>query len=78
MTSGIEWTEPLDGSISESSRAMERSPDWVKFILDRRMSSVPGNAFEYNSGNPHLLSAIITKITGMSGLEYAKTKLFGL
>ena len=77
MTSGIAWTESLVGK-PYSLLEMERSPDWVKFILDRPMSSAPGETFYYNSGNPHLLSAIITKITGMSALEYAKTKLFGL
>jgi CubicO group peptidase (beta-lactamase class C family) len=76
MTSGIEWTEPLDGR-PDSVIEMERSPDWVKFILDRPMSSAPGDTFNYNSGNPHLLSAILTKLTGMNALEYAKTKLFG-
>ena len=77
MTSGLEWTEPLDGR-PDSMFEMERSPDWVKFILDRPMSSTPGDAFNYNSGNPHLLSAIITKLTGVSALDYAKSKLFGL
>jgi CubicO group peptidase (beta-lactamase class C family) len=41
------------------------------------MSSAPGDAFKYDSGNTHLLSAIITKLTRMSALEYAKAKLFG-
>jgi len=76
MTSGLEWTEPLNGR-PDSLFEWERSPDWVKFILDRPMSSAPGDAFNYNSGNTHLLSAIITKLTGMSTLEYAKAKLFG-
>ena len=76
MTSGFEWMEPLDGR-PDSMFEMARSPDWVKFILDRPMSSAPGDTFNYNSGNPHLLSAIITKLTGMSVLEYAKAKLFG-
>jgi CubicO group peptidase (beta-lactamase class C family) len=76
MTSGLEWTEPL-GSLPASMFEMERSPDWVRFILDRPMSRAPGDAFSYNSGNVHLLSAIITKLTGMSALEYAKAKLFG-
>jgi len=56
---------------------MIRSPDWVKFILDRPMSSAPGDTFHYNSGNAHLVSAILTKLTGMSAMEYAKAKLFG-
>ena len=76
MTSGLEWTELLGGR-QDSRFEMERSPDWVKFILDRPMSSAPGNAFNYNSGNPQLLSAIIAKLTGMSALDYAKAKLFG-
>jgi len=76
MTSGLEWTERPDGR-PDSTVEMERSSDWVKFILDRPMSSAPGDTFNYNSGNPHLLSAILTKLTGMSALEYAKAKLFG-
>jgi CubicO group peptidase (beta-lactamase class C family) len=76
MTSGLEWTESLNGR-PDSLFEWERRPDWVKFILDRPMSSAPGETFNYNSRNTHLLSAIITKITGMSVLEYAKAKLFG-
>ena len=76
MTSGLEWTEPLTGR-PDSMFEMERSTDWVKFILDRPMSNAPGSAFNYNSGNPHLLSAIITKLTGLSALDYANAKLFG-
>ena len=56
---------------------MVRSPDWVQFILDRPMRSAPGDEFNYNSGNQQILSAILTKLTGMSTLEYAKAKLFG-
>jgi CubicO group peptidase (beta-lactamase class C family) len=77
MTSGIEWTQPLVGAIPTSLIEMQRSPDWVKFILDRPMSSAPGQTFNYNSGNAQLVSTIITKLAGMSALEYAKAKLFG-
>jgi CubicO group peptidase (beta-lactamase class C family) len=75
MTSGIHWREPLDGR-PDSAIEMERSPDWIKFILDRPMSSTPGVLFNYNSGNPHLLSAILTKLTGLSASDYAKATLF--
>jgi CubicO group peptidase (beta-lactamase class C family) len=75
MTSGIDWKEPLDGR-PESVIDMERSPDWVKFILDRPMSRAPGDIFNYDSGNPHLLSAILSKVTGMSAEDYAKARLF--
>src|SRR5260370_1188398 len=62
MTSGIEWTERLGDTSAasvETQSEMDSSPDWVKFILDRPMSSAPGDIFNYNSGNPHLLSAIL-------------------
>ena len=76
MTSGIDWKEPLDGR-PDSVIEMSRQRDRIKFILDRPMSSAPGEAFNYNSGGTHLLSGIITKLTGMSAADYAKAKLFG-
>jgi len=75
MTSGIDWTEPLSGR-PDSAIEMRRSPDWIKFILDRPMSNAPGEGFNYNSGNSQLLSAIITRLTGMDARDYAKEKLF--
>ena len=75
MTSGLEWTEGLDGF--RSFLAMERSPDWQQFVLDRPMSTAPGTRFYYDSGNSHLLSAILTKVTGKSALDYARETLFG-
>ena len=76
MTSGIDWREPLDGR-PDSMIEMSRERDWIKFILDRPMSSAPGEIFNYNSGGTHLLSGIITKLTGMSAADYAKARLFG-
>jgi CubicO group peptidase (beta-lactamase class C family) len=70
MTSGLDWT-PGD-SLSE----MRRSPDWVQYILDLRMARRPGTKFQYNNGNPHLLSAILTRISGVSALDYARKRLF--
>ena len=75
MTSGLEWSEGLDGF--RSFLAMERSPDWQQFVLDRPMSEAPGTRFYYDSGNSHLLSAILTKVTGKSALDYAREVLFG-
>lgn len=75
MTSGLDWDEGLNGLASFV--AMERSPDWVQYILDRPMATAPGSVFYYNSGNSHLLSAILTRLTGKSAFDYAKEKLFG-
>jgi CubicO group peptidase (beta-lactamase class C family) len=76
MTSGLDWTEPLDGR-PESPRKMVNSRDWIKFILDRPMTSAPGETFNYSSGNSQLLSAIITKLTKSDVADYATAKLFG-
>jgi CubicO group peptidase (beta-lactamase class C family) len=77
MTSGFEWDEGFEGGREQSLTDMARSPDWIKFVLDRPMSHPPGHVFYYNSGNPHLLSAIIMKLTGERAEEYAKAQLFG-
>ena len=76
MTSGLGWTEGLSGA-AEAYIAMMRSPDWQQFILDYPMASAPGTRFYYSSGNSHLLSAILSKVTGRSALDYAREKLFG-
>jgi CubicO group peptidase (beta-lactamase class C family) len=76
MTSGIDWREPLDGR-PDSMIEMGRQRDWVKFVLDRPMAHAPGEVFNYDSGSTQLLSAIITKLTGMSAADYAQAKLFG-
>jgi CubicO group peptidase (beta-lactamase class C family) len=76
MTSGLDWTEPLDGA-PETVRRMRRSPDWSSFVLDRPMAQVPGAGFNYNSGNSQLLSALLTKATGMDAAAFAKARLFG-
>jgi CubicO group peptidase (beta-lactamase class C family) len=76
MTSGLAWQEGLDGW-PESLIAMERSADWQQFVLDRPMAEAPGTVFYYDSGNSQLLSAILSKVTGKSALDYARETLFG-
>jgi CubicO group peptidase (beta-lactamase class C family) len=77
MTSGIDWNEPLSNAPPWSMLEMERSPDWVQYVLDHGMARDPGAAFDYNSGGPHLLSAVLSKVTGQSAEDYAREKLFG-
>ena len=74
--SGLDWTEPLSDAPPETMLQMARSRDWVGFVLDRPMAQPPGRAFNYNSGTWHLLSAILTKKTGMDTLAYARQSLF--
>jgi CubicO group peptidase (beta-lactamase class C family) len=77
MTSGIDWFEPLNNQPPRSMLEMDRSRDWVQYVLDRGMARDPGAAFDYNSGGTHLLSAVLSKVTGKSAEDYAKEKLFG-
>jgi len=77
MTSGLDWKEPLNNTPPVSLLEMERSRDWVQYVLDHPMAHDPGATFDYNSGGPHLLSAILSKVTGRSARDYAGEKLFG-
>jgi CubicO group peptidase (beta-lactamase class C family) len=76
MTSGLAWTEGLSGA-SQAYAAMTHTADWQQFVLDRPMVSAPGTRFYYSSGNSQLLSAILSKVTGRSALDYARERLFG-
>ena len=75
MTSGIDWQEKAY-TPDETIMRMYKSPDRTEFVLDQPMSSAPGSKFYYNSGNPYVLSALITKTTGLSAFDFAKKELF--
>jgi CubicO group peptidase (beta-lactamase class C family) len=74
--SGLSWREPLSDEPPETMLQMERSADWIGFVLDRPMAQMPGVSFNYDSGTWHLLSAIIGRQTGSDALEYARQNLF--
>ncbi|WIV12780.1 serine hydrolase [Proteiniborus sp. MB09-C3] len=73
MTSGISWPEFGNW---EFISGLVNSNDWVKFILDMPMEHSPGNVFNYSSGGSHLLSAIISRATGMNAQKYAQKHIF--
>jgi len=76
MTSGLVWDE----GFAESRRSVAKlrgHQDWVRFILDQPMANRPGETFYYNSGNSHLLSALITQLTGRTAEDFARNRLFG-
>lgn len=75
MTSGIKWQEKAY-TPDEPLLRMYASPDPTSFVLNQPMSGTPGSKFYYNSGNPYVLSALITKMTGRSALDFAKKELF--
>jgi CubicO group peptidase (beta-lactamase class C family) len=74
MTSGFDCVgEPDEPTLA----AMQASDDWVQFTLDLPMVAEPGSRWEYCSPGMHLLSAILTKATGMTALDFAWANLFG-
>jgi CubicO group peptidase (beta-lactamase class C family) len=76
MQSGIKWNEEsLDESIN-NCLLMEKNKDWIQYILNQPMDTIPGVKFNYNSGNSVLLGKILKEVTGKSIDIWAEEKLF--
>ena len=63
MSSGLAWSDDTD-----INSMMQSGSPQVQYILDLPMAAAPGEKFNYDSGAPGLLCAILKKATGMSGL----------
>ena len=50
--------------------------DWVSAFLSSDLMFDPGSEFQYNSMNSYMLSAIVTRKTGLTLLEYLTPRLF--
>jgi CubicO group peptidase (beta-lactamase class C family) len=75
MASGLAWKEQAY-TRDEAVMQMYRSTDRTNFVLNRAMADPPGRRFDYNSGDSLVLSAVITKLAGVTTLEYAERELF--
>jgi CubicO group peptidase (beta-lactamase class C family) len=74
MTAGYNTTTIPQAQVLSQKDA---SFDTVEHILTyNSILEKPGRTFSYDSGLPHLLSAIIQETTGISTQEYAQEKLF--
>ena len=69
MRSGLETTSFYNYGRWVNSR------NWVRFTLAQPMISDPGDQMIYSTGNSHLLSAILTRVSGMSTLQFANRYL---
>jgi CubicO group peptidase (beta-lactamase class C family) len=76
MTSGIAWQEK-SFTPDEAIIRMYQASDRTAFVLSQPMSDAPGTKFYYNSGNPYVLSALLTRKTGQNTFDFAKKELFG-
>ena len=75
MTLGIEWVEKFY-TPDETLMRMYKSPDRTAFVLNQPMAGAPGAKFNYNGGNPYLLSALINRKSGQNALDFARKELF--
>ncbi len=71
MTSGLEWIE--NGPIVSTWVA---SSNWVQFALDLPLVHRPGEIFNYTTAGSHIISAVISKATKMSALDFGNKYLF--
>jgi CubicO group peptidase (beta-lactamase class C family) len=76
MTSGLDWDQGFEGGKEQSTTDVYRSSNWTQFILDRPMAHPPGEVYNYSNGNPDLVSAVITRLTGRLAEDYARERLF--
>jgi CubicO group peptidase (beta-lactamase class C family) len=73
MTSGL-----CEGSDDNARQleAMRRSASGADVLLQEPLRSEPGTRFAYCDGASQLLSAILTRVTGMPAREYAQDRLY--
>jgi CubicO group peptidase (beta-lactamase class C family) len=77
MSAGLEWDEdtyPTSDPRNDFTR-LERSSDPIGFVLGKSLIANPGELFWYNSGLSHVLSALITEVSGTSTLDFAREHL---
>lgn len=76
MRAGLHWNEVDYLDSSDDCVAMEASNDWIKYVLNKPIDTLPGTSFVYNSGASVLLGEIVRIITGKKVDEWAEEKLF--
>jgi len=76
MTAGLPPNESSPGFRNPYEREMLVSPNWIEFIFSHPLDFNPGEEYHYSNADTHLLSAIITRSTGMSTKDFADRYLF--
>jgi CubicO group peptidase (beta-lactamase class C family) len=73
MTSGLDCHPQGNETLLQQ---MLHSPHLAAYMLSRPSDAEPGTVFDYCGGNSEVVSAVLTKSTGTSALEYARRELF--
>jgi CubicO group peptidase (beta-lactamase class C family) len=79
MTAGLDWNEwkyPY-GDMRNTSTAMNRSDNPIKFMLNLRLAETPGKEFNYCGGLSLVLGGIIKNTSGLYADKFAEKYLFG-
>ncbi len=78
MTAGMDWNawDYPDTDIRDSTNAMTRSDNWIKFVLERKAVDTPGKNFVYSNGLTMLLGEILRHSTGLYADKFAEKYLF--
>ena len=79
MQSGLAWKESGYAYTPGSGNdvvAMLKTKSWTNYVIDRPMAAQPGTTFNYNSGAAHLVSGVVTILTGQPAEAFAAKRLF--
>lgn len=52
------------------------SPDWIMYMIDLPLENPPDTTWNYSTGSSQILSGVLTKATGMTGVDFAVQYLF--
>lgn len=66
MSTGVPFSEV--GAVTEN--------EWTRAFFESKLSFAPGTNFAYNSMNSYMLARIVTRITGISLMDYLTPRLF--
>ena len=77
MSAALEWNERAAyGTMANDNTAMNRSPDWIGYVLDRDLAATPGETSVYCSGLTILLGGILKNTTTKYVDKFADETLF--
>lgn len=75
MTTGAHWS--TGQRLGEKYvRQLHRSADWLRFIMRLPIRAEQVGRFQYRSTDSHLLSCLISRLTGTPAAQYARQRLF--
>jgi uncharacterized repeat protein (TIGR02543 family) len=73
MTDGIYWDS---NDLASEMIELRRNLYPLDYVLNRQLSHLPGDHFNYSDGAAHLISYVISNATGMKTNEFAYEALF--